>query len=113
MTGCKTLYYNMDVVIDELIIEEDRPEHIAKHNITIEEVLEVLTGDYLVIEGKLVRSLLIGKTKDQRLITVVVGIRRGVNRYGLITARSAKKKEKALYLEKFQSGGELNEGKDS
>lgn len=101
----------MDVKIDELIIEEDRPEHIAKHNVTIKEVFEVLAGDYLVIEGKLGRSLLIGKTLDRRLITVIVGKRRGINKYGLVTARPTKKKEKALYQAKFQQGGEENEDK--
>lgn len=30
----------MDIVIDELIIEEDRPAHIAKHNVSMDEVLE-------------------------------------------------------------------------
>lgn len=96
----------MDVKIDELIIEEDRPAHIAKHNVTIQEVFEVLAGDYLVIEGKLNRSLLIGKTIEQRLITVIVGTRRGINKYGLVTARPTKKKEKLAYREKFQQGGE-------
>ncbi len=92
----------MDVNIDELIIEEDRPAHIAKHKVTIEEVLEVLAGDYLVVKGKLGRSLLIGKTANQRLITVVVGPRNGVNKYGLVTARPTKKKERLLYQEKFK-----------
>lgn len=102
-----------DLKIEELIIEEDRPGHIAKHHITIKEVFEVLAGDYLVIGGKLSRSLLIGKTKRQRLITVVVGVRRGVNKYGLVTARPTKKKEKVLYQAKFQQGGEENEDKTS
>ena len=35
----------MDLVIDELIVEEDRPEHIAKHGVEVTEVLEVLTGN--------------------------------------------------------------------
>ena len=96
----------MDIEIDDLVIEEDRPGHIAKHNISIEEVLEVLAGDYLVIEGKLGRRLLVGKTANQRLITVVVGPRRGVNRYGLVTARPTKRKEKALYQDKFETGDE-------
>lgn len=103
----------MDIIVYELIIEEGRPEHIARHNVTIKEVLEVLTGDYLVIEGKLKRKLLVGKTVNRRIITVVIGIRRGVNRYGLVTARPTKKKEKALYQEKFKQGGEENESKSS
>lgn len=92
----------MDIVIDELIIEEDRPEHIAKHNVTVDEVLEVVFGDYVTGQGKEDRVLLIGKTSNQRLITVIVGKRSGINRYGLVTARSVKKKEKLLYKEKFQ-----------
>lgn len=43
----------MDVVIDELIIEKDRPLHIKKHKISITEVYEVIAGDYLVFEGKI------------------------------------------------------------
>lgn len=95
----------MDVKIDELVVEEDRPAHIAKHKVKIEEVLEAISGDYLVIKGKLGRSLLIGKTTNQRLITIVVGARRGVNKYGLVTARPTKKKEEALYQEKFKQRG--------
>ena len=34
----------MDIIIDELIIEEDRPEHIAKHEVKIDEVLDCLRG---------------------------------------------------------------------
>lgn len=87
----------MDIVIDELIIEEDRPEHIAKHNVTVDEVIEVVFGDYATDEGKEGRVLLIGKTSNKRFITVIVGKRTGKNRYGLITARDVKKKEKLLY----------------
>lgn len=94
----------MDVVIDELIIEEDRAEHIAKHKITIKEVLEVIAGDYLVLDGKSNKSLLVGKTINGRLITIVVGLRSGENRYGLVTARHVKRKEELLYKENFKKG---------
>lgn len=87
----------MDVIIDELIIEEDRPEHIKKHKISIKEVLEVIAKDYLILEGKSDKSLLVGKTKRGRMITVVVGRRIGKNKYGLVTARHVKKKEEILY----------------
>lgn len=96
----------MDVVIDEFIIEKDRPEHISKHGISIEEVLEVITSDYLILEGKLDKSLLVGKTSKGRLITIVVGVRGGKNRYGLVTARHTKKKEELLYKENFMKGEE-------
>jgi hypothetical protein len=48
-----------DVIVETLIIEEDRPGHIAKHNIIIDEVLEVLTGDYVYIAGRENRWLII------------------------------------------------------
>lgn len=96
----------MDIEIEELVIEKDRPAHIAKHNIIIDEVFEIIGGNYLVIKGKLGRRLLVGKTANQRLITVVVGVRSGVNKYGLVTARPTKKKEKILYQDKFKAGDE-------
>ena len=92
----------MDIVIEELIINQGRPEHIKKHKVSIKEVFEVIAGDYLVLEGKSGRGLLVGKTKKGRLITIVVGRRIGANRYGLVTARHTKKKEEALYEEKFK-----------
>lgn len=92
----------MDTIVEELIIEEDRPEHIAQHNVSVDEVLEVVFGDYAMGVGKEGRVLITGKTSNSRLITVIVGQRRGINKYGLITARDAKKKEKVLYQGKFK-----------
>lgn len=40
-----------DLIIEELIVEEDRPNHIAKHNVMIEEILEVIEGNYLFIKA--------------------------------------------------------------
>lgn len=94
----------MDVVIDELIIEEDRPLHIKKHKVSIKEVLEVIAEDYLVLEGKSDKSLLVGKTIRGRIITVVVGKRSGKNKYGLVTARHVKKKEEILYQKNLKEG---------
>jgi len=94
----------MDVIIDELIIEEDRPEHIKKHKISIKEVLEVIEGDYLVLKGKSDKSLLVGKTKKGGMITIVVGRRAGKNKYGLVTARHVKRKEEMLYQENLEGG---------
>lgn len=89
----------MDITIDELIIEKDRPKHIAKHDVVLEEVYEVISGDYLAVEGKHNRIRLIGKTLKFRWLTVIIGERSGVNMYGLVTARPAKQKEKILYQE--------------
>lgn len=98
----------MDLKIDDLIIEKDRLEHIAKHKVTIKEAKEVVADDYVYIKGKLGRWLLIGKTKKRKFLTVVVGEREKANTYGLITARPSSREERSFYQEftLLQQGGE-------
>ena len=97
-----------DLTVDTLIIEDDRPVHIAKHNITIDEVLEVLISDYTYISGRDNRWLLIGKTVKKRFITIILGERSQRNTYGLVTVRPARREEQSFYLEYTtqQGGGE-------
>lgn len=97
----------IDLIVETLIIEDDRPEHIARHNITIDEVLEILTSNYTYISGKDKRWLLIGKTEHKRFITIVLGERPEQNTYGLVTARPARREERSFYIEyTTQKGGE-------
>ncbi len=63
----------MDIRVDELIVEEDRPAHITKHNATIDEVREVIEGDYVFIQGKHERWILIGLTKKRRELKFTQG----------------------------------------
>lgn len=93
--------------IEELVVEEDRPRHIAKHKVKVSDVLEVVSGDYVYIKGRLSRWLLIGKTNRERFLTIIVGKRRKKGAYGLVTARPAHKKERKFYQEfTFQIGEE-------
>lgn len=71
----------MDIIIDELIIDGDRPEHIAKHDVTLGEVEKVIKGDYVFIQGRFERWILIGPTKRRRMLAVVVGVRKKKNIY--------------------------------
>jgi uncharacterized DUF497 family protein len=99
-----------EVIVDTLIIEEDRPAHIAKHNLIIDEVLEVLAGDYVYIAGRENRWLIIGKTVRKIFLTIVVGERPEENTYGLITARPARRNERSFYIKyAIQEGGEKDE----
>lgn len=98
-----------DVVVETLVIEEDREEHIAKHKVTIDEVIEIVSGDYVFIQGKLERWLLIGKTKKERFLSIVIGQRKKKNTYGLVTARPSRKEEKSFYNEFTLQGGENND----
>jgi uncharacterized DUF497 family protein len=103
-----------EVIVDTLIIEEDRPAHIAKHFFTIDEVIEVLTSDYAYIAGRENRWLIIGKTARKVFLTIVLGERPEENTYGLITARPARRNERSFYIEyTTQGGGEENEDKAS
>ena len=103
-----------EVIVETLIIEEDRPAHIAKHNIIIDEVLEVLTGDYVYIAGRENRWLIIGKTARKVFLTIVLGERTEENTYGLITARPARRKERSFYIEYItQRGGDEDDDKAS
>ena len=98
-----------DIVIETLVIEEDREEHVAKHNITIDEIFEIVSGDYVYIKAKLDRWLLIGKTRKERFLSIVVGERKTKNVYGLVTARPSRKEEKSFYDEFTLQGGEEND----
>ncbi|MDO8573959.1 MAG: hypothetical protein Q7R77_04405 [Candidatus Daviesbacteria bacterium] len=96
----------MDIVVEELIINKDRPEHIARHDIKEAEVRELTEGNYTYIQGKLGRWILIGKTKKGRVLAVVVGAREKKGVYGLVTARSANREERSFYdeFEKIAGG---------
>lgn len=97
----------MDVIVDELIIEEDRPEHIARHNVIVEEVNEVISAKHVFIKGREDKWLLIGKTKNNRMLTIVIGERKKKGVFGLVTARPASREERSFYQEfTTQIGGD-------
>lgn len=98
-----------DIIVNKLIIEAGREEHIAKHNVRIDEILAILSGDYVYIQGKFNRWLLIGRTKKARFLTVIVGERKEKNTYGLITTRPSRKEEKSFYKEFTLEGGDDDE----
>ncbi len=101
-----------DLEIEELIVEEDRPEHIARHKVKIEEVLEIISGDFVFIQGKYQRWQVIGKTKKARYLSIFIGERPKKKIYGLMTARPASRKERKFYIEFIrQKGGEQHEKK--
>jgi uncharacterized DUF497 family protein len=97
-----------DFVIDRLAIEEDRPAHIARHGVTVADVLDVLTGDYIAVPGRHGRYLVIGTTEQSRFLAIVVGEREEQGTYGLVTARPARRTERALYSRAMEGGGDYD-----
>jgi uncharacterized protein len=84
------------VDIYELIIEPEREEHIARHNVSVEEVEEVVFGDPFITKTRDRRYRVIGQADAGRYLTIFLGPRgRGV--YGLITARDATDSGRRLY----------------
>lgn len=101
-----------DLLIETLIIEEDRPAHIAKHGISLDEVFEVIEQNYVYIKGREDRWLLIGKTRKERFLTIVIGQRDERRTFGFVTARPSRKEEKSFYIElTAQQGGEDHDQK--
>jgi uncharacterized DUF497 family protein len=103
----------MDLVIDALIIEDDRPEHIRKHGVTVDEVIEVISGSYVFFKGKFDRWVLIGQSEQGKFLTIVVGERETPTTFGLVTARSAHRTERRFYnkiveQEEVAEGGETH-----
>ncbi|MGZ3616823.1 MAG: hypothetical protein ACXWOL_08090 [Ktedonobacteraceae bacterium] len=83
--------------IYELVIEPGREEHIARHQVSVEEVEEVIFGVPFIRKAKLGRYHIIGQTEAGRYLTVFVAPRgRGVD--GLVTARDSDDAERRAYL---------------
>ena len=93
-----------DILIEQLIVESDRAAHIARHDITLDEIYEVVNGDYVVVRAKLDRWRIIGSTKSGRKITVIVGERSQPGIFGLVTARGQHEDERRHYRQKFPEG---------
>jgi uncharacterized DUF497 family protein len=71
--------YNMEIApeldIERLVIEEDRPGHIARHDVTVDAVIAVLIGDFVAVPGREGRYIVIGKDEKGRFLAVVLGTR--------------------------------------
>jgi len=72
--------------------------HIARHEVTPEEVEEVCYGDYVKREGYKRRIMLIGPTRAGRMLAIVLE-GEGDDVYFVVTARSADRKERRVYRE--------------
>jgi uncharacterized DUF497 family protein len=85
------------VRIYQLVIELGREEHIARHQVSIAEVEEVIFGVPFIRKARLGRYHIIGQTEVGRYLAVFVAPR-GQGVYGLVTARDADDAERRAYL---------------
>lgn len=86
---------------EELHWDEDRLEHIARHHVTIKEVLEVVAGIFWSPRWEGDKRRVYGQTGSGRYLFVIVG-RRQNGELWLVTARNMTSDERRLYLRKRQ-----------
>ncbi len=87
------------IVINELIWDEFNLNHIQKHNVTQLEIVEASQKVKSILEGNLGRLVVIGKTKNKRLITFILD-KKGKDNYYLVTARDTSRVERRIINEK-------------
>jgi len=89
--------YNSAIVyVRRLIWDAWNEAHIARHQVTREEVEEVCQARPIVQEGYGGRSLVIGPTRSGRMLTIVLDPE-GEGIYYPVTARPASRRERAIY----------------
>jgi uncharacterized DUF497 family protein len=78
--------------------------HIARHQVTKEEVEAVCHSDFIVFDGTKGRLILIGPTKTSRVLAVILDPEPETGVYYPVTARPADRKERQRYqLQDFRS----------
>lgn len=88
----------MPVRKERLRWDEDRIEHIAQHQVDIEEVLELYaSGNYHESRWENRKKRLYGQISSGRYLMVVVGKRRESRDLWLVTAREMTPREKRCY----------------
>jgi uncharacterized protein len=88
--------------IRRLIWDPGNIAHIARHDVTVDEVEEVCHGDPVALQSYLSRIILIGPTRAGRMLAVVLDLE-GEDVYYPVTARVASRKERRYYHQ--QKGG--------
>lgn len=84
------------VRIQKIIWDKYNTEHIKKHDVTVEEVGNIIKSDVFIKEGYLGKKILIGRV-GSRLLAVIGTIK--INRIYVVTARDASPKERLDYYE--------------
>lgn len=83
--------------ISRLIWDNWNIVHIAKHDVTRDDVDQVCKREFAVKDGKKGRFLVIGTNDSEKLIAVVIDPESEEGVYYPVTARAANKKERVIY----------------
>ena len=83
---------------DALTWDERNTTHIKRHDVVPDEVEEVCNGRFIVLEGYAGRFIIVGLTLTDRMLSVVLAPMYQ-QRYYVVTARPASRRERHLYRE--------------
>jgi hypothetical protein len=84
--------------VKRLIWDDWNVPHIARHDVTPDEVEEICNGQHALREGYAGRIVLIGRTSAGRLISAVLDPDTGEDDvYYPVTSRPADRKERRIY----------------
>lgn len=87
----------MNVIVKKLIWDEWNIAHISRHKVLPEEVEEVCRGSYIAYESHDGRFKVIGTTKQERILLIVLDPESKDCEYYVVTAHTASKKDQELY----------------
>lgn len=85
--------------INELIWDQWNTEHIKKHDVSVNEVEETCCLPIKAYKSYQNRLIILGKTKNNRLLTIVL-MKKNKGIYYVVTARDMSRKERRLVNEK-------------
>lgn len=87
----------------KLIWDKWNKEHIKKHNVTIKETEQVYNSKEVTKQSYFERTIILGRTKNSRLLTIVVSTEKQKQSY-VVSARDMSKKERRYYYEQTKTG---------
>lgn len=87
------------ITVRRLVWERATIDHIARHDVTPNEVEEVCHGSCIVLDARRGRFLIIGPTEKKRPLAVIVDPEPEEGVYYPVTARPADRRERRRYQE--------------
>jgi uncharacterized DUF497 family protein len=94
-----------EVVVERLVWDAWNIAHIARHDVTPDEVEEVCQGEFWSSETHSGRLRIVGPAASGNLLTVILAPQQEQGAYYVVTARPASRKERRGYRELKAGGG--------
>jgi uncharacterized DUF497 family protein len=91
------------LIVRRLLWDLWNVDHIARHEVTVDEVDEICQQNPITSETYAGRLRLIGRTQGGKILTVILSPQSEEGVYYPVTARTASRKERQLYRD--QRGG--------